>query len=177
MNKRILASLKGGDLRSIGEADEAVKKVEANPELFDDLFTGMLSGDRHISMRAADAVEKATRKHAEWLQPWKRLLLEQVSVSKDKELRWHVAQLLPRLTLTPLEKDRVVHILTGYLGDESSIVRTFSMQGLADLARGDEQLRNKVRPLIERLTRTGTPAMKSRGRKLLKQLSEQQQNE
>jgi hypothetical protein len=58
----------------------------------------------------------------------------------------------------------------GYLEDESSIVRTFSMQALADLAVHDARLRSQVTPLIEGLTKTGTPAMRSRGRKLLGQL-------
>ena len=38
------------------------------------------------------------------------------------------------------------------------------MQALADLA---EQMRRWVRPLLAELTRTGTHAMRSRGRKLL----------
>ena len=63
-----------------------------------------------------------------------------------------------------------MQILLGYLEDPSSIVRTFSMQALADLASRDERLLAQVMPLIERLTRTGTPAMRSRGRKLLRQL-------
>ncbi len=45
------------------------------------------------------------------------------------------------------------------------------MQALTDLAQRDPALRSQVAPLIERLTETGTPAMRSRGRKLLKQLS------
>jgi hypothetical protein len=57
----------------------------------------------------------------------------------------------------------------GYLSDESSIVKTFSMQALADLAARDGRLLAQVMPLIQRLTQTGTPAMKSRGRKLIKQ--------
>ena len=43
------------------------------------------------------------------------------------------------------------------------------MQALADLAEGDERLRRRVLPLTE-LTGTGTPAMRSRGRKLLARL-------
>jgi hypothetical protein len=128
----------------------------------------MLDEDRLVRMRAADAVEKATRGHPEWPQRWKRPLLGQVASYEDKELRWHVAQLLPRLKLTSAGRDPALQILTGYLNDASSIVRTFSMQALADLAAEDEQLREEVRPIIERLIRTGTPAMKSRGRKLLK---------
>jgi len=44
------------------------------------------------------------------------------------------------------------------------------MQALADLAMRDELLLARVVPLIDRLTQTGTPAMRARGRKLLKQL-------
>ncbi|MBV9406903.1 MAG: hypothetical protein JO211_16260 [Acidobacteriaceae bacterium] len=171
MKKRILASLKGSDLRSIGNSAEAVSAILKNPALFSDLVEAMLHNDRLVRMRAADAVEKVTREHPDWLQPWKRVVLERLSTYEDKEFRWHVAQLLPRLKLTRAEKYRVTEILTGYLTDKSSIVRTFSMQALADIATDDPPLRDQVRPIIERLTRTGTPAMKSRGRKLLKQLA------
>jgi hypothetical protein len=78
--------------------------------------------------------------------------------------------MLPRLSLTTGERERAVRILKGYLLDVSSIVKTSSMQALVDLSEGDEQLLLQVRPLIERLARTGTPAMKSRGRKLLRKL-------
>jgi len=168
--KRIIENLKGGDLRSIGKSGDAVTAVLRNPALFSYLIAGMLDGDRLVRMRAADAVEKATRMHPEWLQPWKGALLGDISTQEDKELRWHVAQLLPRLRLTSADKAKALSILLGYLKDQSSIVKTFSMQALADLAKQDEQLLDQVLPLIERFTRTGTPAMKSRGRKLLKQL-------
>ena len=44
------------------------------------------------------------------------------------------------------------------------------MQALADLAEHDQQLRRRVLPLLAELTHTGTPAMRSRGRKLLARL-------
>ena len=65
---------------------------------------------------------------------------------------------------------QAVAILHGFLDDDSRIVRTFAMQALADLAEDDEQLRRQVLPLLAELTRTGTPAMRSRGRKLLARL-------
>src|ERR1041385_1448722 len=168
--KPILEHLKGGDLRSIGKSGEAVRTVLRNAALFSDLMAGLLDSNRLVRMRAADAVEKATRNHPDWLQPWKQDLLNTVSTSEHKELRWHVAQLLPRLRLTSAEKAKAVRILMAYLEDKSSIVKTFSMQALADLAMQDEQFLEQVAPLLKRLTRTGTPAMKSRGRKLLKKL-------
>lgn len=169
--KEIVAKLKGGDLRSIGKSGEIARKASKDSAILNDLFAALFDPDRIIRMRAADAIEKATRDRPERLQPWKRPILEVVSNGEDKELRWHVAQLLPRLKLTSRERDTAVGILKGYLTDNSSIVKTFSMQALVDLAAQDEELLAEVEPLIERLTRTGTPAMKSRGRKLLKQLS------
>jgi HEAT repeat protein len=170
MRNDILKKLKGGDRRSIGRSEEAVAEISKTPELFGELFTGLFDGDPVIRMRAADAVEKSTRQRPDLLRPWKRALLEQVSLLQEKEVRWHVAQLIPRLSLTAQEQERAVRILLGYLDDGSSIVKTLSMQALADLSRHDARLRAQVQPLIERLTRTGTPAMRSRGRKLLKQL-------
>ncbi len=166
----ILRQLTGGDRRSIGKSGDAVRRISRTPSLFSDLFEGMFAADPLIRMRAADAVEKVTRKRPDLLQPWKKPLLEQLSVLPEKEVRWHIAQIIPRLMLTPSESDSAVEILMGYLGDESSIVRTCSMQALADLAAHDARLRLQVTPLIERLSRTGTPAMRSRGRRLLKQL-------
>lgn len=54
-----------------------------------------------------------------------------------------------------------------YLDDKSRIVRTFTMQSLTDIAMQESKYVNKVRKLIKNLMRNGTPAMKSRGKKLL----------
>jgi hypothetical protein len=63
-----------------------------------------------------------------------------------------------------------VAILLDYLNDKSKIVKTFSMQALADLAEEDTHLRDRLIPLLEGLTETGSPAMRSRGRRLLANL-------
>jgi hypothetical protein len=83
-----------------------------------------------------------------------------------------VAQMLPRLRLTARERDDATAILFDYLEDKSSIVRTFAMQALGELAMQDRRLRSGVIPLLERLTEGGTPAMRSRGRELLKLLQQ-----
>jgi len=166
----ILAKMKGGDRRSIGRSDAVAREVSWNASLFGDLFAGLFADDPVIRVRAADAMEKVTRDRPELLQPFKRQLLGAVSALKDKEVRWHVAQMLPRLKLTPRERKSAVEILMTWLDDPSSIVKTFSMQALADLAKRDDALLGHVTPLIARLARTGTPAMRSRGRKILQQL-------
>ncbi len=166
----ILRKLEGGDRRSIGRSNEVVADVLDDPSLFESIFNGMLTDDPIIRMRSADAIEKITAKHPEYLRPFKKKLIQQVTRINQQEVRWHVAQMLPRLELSPEERKETVDILIGYLDDKSSIVKTFSMQALADLAEKEASLRSQVIRLLEESTGTGSPAMKSRGKKLLKKL-------
>ena len=95
---------------------------------------------------------------------------DQVARIEQQEVRWHVAQLLPRLALTAKERSKAVAILLGYLDDRSTIVRTFSLQALADIAERDEALRPTVVELLQVALSSGSPAMRTRARKLLTQL-------
>lgn len=123
-----LDELTAGDRRSIGRSDEVAERVVRHRELLAPLIGGMLHDDPLVRMRAADAVEKATRRHPAWLAPFKRRLLGEIAAVDQPEVRWHVAQMLPRLRLASGEEARAVRILMGYLKDESRIVKTFSMQ-------------------------------------------------
>ncbi len=78
--------------------------------------------------------------------------------------------MLPRLDLSREERETVTGILLSYLGDKSKIVKTFSMQALADLAEADAGLRPQVLTVLEEATKIGSPAMRSRGSKLLRKL-------
>ncbi len=160
----------GGDRRSIGRADEVVADVCDDPTLFDEVFGGMLSDDPLIRMRAADASEKITARHPDYLQPYKKILIQQVAKSEQQEVRWHVAQMLPRLNVDWQEREVIVVILIDYLSDRSKIVKTFSMQALTDLAVKDASLRPRVINILQDLTKIGSPAMRSRGRKMLNKL-------
>jgi len=166
----ILKKLKGGDRRSVGRVNEVVADVLNEPSQFGTLFSGLFTDDPVIRMRSADAIEKIAAQHPDYLQPYKKRLLEQVAKIEQQEVRWHVAQMVPRLELSREERASIVEILLGYLTDKSSIVKTFSMQALVDLAENDTDLRRRVIPLLDELMRTGSPAMKTRGRKLLERL-------
>jgi hypothetical protein len=121
-------------------------------------------------MRAADAAEKVTRSMPRLLQPHKKELLGLMAETDQQELRWHLALMVPRLSLTAKECRHAAGVLEGYLKDRSSIVRTFALQGLADLARREPSLRPGVVDLLRDSVRSGTPAMKARSRKLLARL-------
>ena len=163
----ILHKLQGRDRRSIGRSNEVVAEVAANPKLFVALFSGLKSDDPVLRARTADAVEKITARRPEYLRRYKTQLIGPIASVIQKELRWHVAQMLPRVQWNESERKRVLEILLNYLNDTSSIVRTFAMQALADMAHKNPELKPRVLARLQELTRVGTPAMKARGRKLL----------
>lgn len=167
----ILARLEGGDRRSIGRSAEVVREVLARPELFGTLVCGLKSADELVRMRSADAIEKITAIHPEYLAPHKRALLRLASGATQQEVRWHMAQIVPRLRLTVPERERMAALFIAYLSDASSIVRACSMEALAELSVQEPTLLARTLPLIEELTAHGTPAMRARGRKLLARLA------
>ncbi|MGA8300550.1 MAG: hypothetical protein WB817_13790 [Terriglobales bacterium] len=167
----ILARLVGGDRRSIGRADQVAALVSKDPESFPELMTGLWSEDPLVRMRAADAAEKVSRKDPALLAPHKAELLGLMAEAEQQEMRWHLAAMVPRLALNANERQRAAASLKNFLNDRSSIVKTSALQGLADLARNDDDLRCSVIELLRQAERGGTPAMKARSRKLLPRLA------
>lgn len=170
--KNIADLLAGGDRRSLGRADLVAAMVAENPRLFPELIAGLWSEDRLVRMRAADAAEKITRKNPELLHQRKEEMLGLMAEAVEPELRWHLALMVSRLPLSIRERPVAASLLVEYLKDHSSIVRTFALQGLAELAlkSDDADLRFQVTEILRQAVRGGTPAMKARSRKLLKQM-------
>jgi hypothetical protein len=157
--EEIRALLGGGDRRSLGRSGEAVALVLEAPERFGELIGFLYDSDPLIRMRAADAAEKASRHAAALLEPYKAELLGLLGEAVQAEVRWHLALMIPRLRLTARERGLAIEVLERYLQDRSSIVKTCAMQGLFELRETD---------LVRWAARNGTPAMRARGRKLLR---------
>lgn len=172
----IVRKLKEGDLRQKGKSEEVVADVLKKPQLFRQVLAGIVDTEPGVRMRASDAVEKITRLRPELLQPYKKDFLDVFTTIDQKEVRWHLAQILPRLELAKKERQRVFNLLVSFLDDDSRIVKTFAMQGLADIAEMDRSYLPRVVKIVERLMTSGIPAIQSRGKKLLSQLAEAQPN-
>lgn len=144
--------------------------MSKNRSLFPELIKAWWSEDPLVRMRAADATEKVARKIPDLLRPYKKELLGLMAEAKEPELRWHLAVMVPKLPLNTQERQLATSMLNSYLEDGSSIVKTFALQGLADLTVDDPSNRPGVIELLRQATRIGTPAMKARSRKLLRHL-------
>lgn len=166
----ILKLLDGTDRRSTGRSDEAVEMVLEQPDLFPILFDGILSDSPVLRMRSADAAEKISSLHPEYLLGLEEKLLYQAAVIPQQEVRWHAAQMMARVPWKEPQLRQVYAVLESYFLDKSNIVKVFAMQAMFDLFSTDDQLRPGLIVQFESLMINGSAGVKSRGNKLLGKL-------
>ena len=164
---KIIDYIAYGDKRTVAGVAEVVRLLDKEPKQLKCLFEAINQDDEPLNMRALDAIEKASRDRYTILQPYKKNILNDLMYYQQKEVRWHVAQLLPRLKLTKLEFNKVLnYLITEYLVDPSSIVKSNTLTALYELREQDFQAVEKFMPVIESAVRNGTKAMQARYRKL-----------
>lgn len=159
--------LSGGDLRSIGKSNTAVAFIKTQAD-FDELFSFLFNNNRLVVMRAADALEKVTLKHPDFLPNHKKELFTLCKSAENKELRWHLALLLPRLSLNNKELSSVWETLTNWAQDKSNskIVRVNALQGLFELTQKNQSLATKFTSLVTTIKKENIPSINARIRKL-----------
>lgn len=168
----IAHALSGGDRRSIGRSNDVVSYILKHKSALPELVLALKSDDVVVRMRAADALEKLTISNADWLDPYAQNILAAVTANGEQEIRWHAAQILPRLRLTAAQRETSVELLFEFMVDKSRIVQSFALTGLVDFAEKDHALRDKVLPVVHRATTSGIPSVEARARKLLKRMRE-----
>lgn len=159
--------LSGGDLRSIGNSESLVSAVQ-NQMDFDELFALLFHSDRIIVMRAADVVEKITATLPGLLAKHTGSIFDLSHQAKNKELKWHLALLIPRLSLDQQELAQAWDILRDWAKDQtnSRIVRVNSTQGLFELMKWDSRRREEFLHLLEELQKEKIPSLTARIKKL-----------
>ena len=153
-----------------GRAFDVAILVLEEPRLDRQLMECLWDEDEGVAGRAADALETVVSERPAILKPWKDALLGLLVETRSLKMRWYLGQTVLRLKLSRPECKRLADLYTSWLDDRSSIVKTCAMQGLAELTRQDTSMTAEVTDLIRHLTRSGTPAMRARGRHLLAKL-------
>lgn len=163
--------LLGKDLRKLGNTHKAVAAV-CDQHSFDQLFALLFHHERPLVMRAADAVEKITISNKHYLLPHKNQLLSILRSADHKELKWHVAQLLPRIPLSVEEAREVWFMLKHWClnPNESRIVRVNALQGMFDLSLILPELKDDFVHTLRKIEHETVPSLQARMRKLKKKL-------
>lgn len=165
--KNIRSFLESGDLRSIAKVNELVAMIRTQTD-FDALMVYLFSEDRLLVMRAADAVEKITVRHPEFLKAHKQQLLKLCRQAEHIELKWHLALLLPRLPITKKELNFVWELLSEWVLDkkESRIVRVNALQGITDLLPSLPERHQDYDQVIQLLKQEKVASINARIRRL-----------
>ena len=165
--------LSGGDMRSIGNSNTVEKKVHSQSD-FNTLFQCIFDRDRVIVMRAADAIEKITAHHPEYLNSHKDEVLQLAITEDHKEVLWHLALLLGRLPLNEHEIQLVLKLLINWVNDnsQSKIVRVNALQTLYEFAQKEKYSMHKFKKLLNDLEAENIPSLNARIKILRTQLPE-----
>jgi hypothetical protein len=168
MTRQAFANLLlGRDLRTIRQNSIVVRSVK-DQRSFDELFSLVFHHERALVMKAVDAVEKVTRNYHGFLQPHKDQLISALKSADHKELKWHIAQLIPRIALSQAELTDVRHILLYWIlnKNESKIARVNALQGLFELSGKHAEVKEDLARAVSTLQHEMIPSLQARLRKL-----------
>jgi hypothetical protein len=169
---RFLKYLSGGDLRSIGKSDSVIPKINTQQD-FDELFKCLYHHDRIVVMRAADCIEKITATNPVYVTKHKKEIFDLSRTSTNKELVWHLAQLIPRLNLNGNDLKEAWNILCQWALDKSCsrIVRVNALESLSHLAHGKSSVLKRFNGILSELEEEKVPSINARIRKIRKQMN------
>ena len=157
-----------------GRVPELVSTISSQPRRAVRLIELLWDDDPGVANRAADLLERILSRPSpplsRILNEYKEALLGLLPDARFIKLRWNLAFVIPRLTLSVSEARRAAATLYTFLDDRSSIVKTAALQGLADLTRHDPASLPVVLDLLRIQGRSGTPAMRARSRHLILRL-------
>ena len=159
-----------GNRLAVGRAKEVAAILLDHPKKAAQVIECLWDEDAGVANRAADALERASYSNSNLLAPWKEALLGRMVDATENKLRWNLALIVSRMALTVAETERTAVVLQSWLDDRSSIVKTCAMHGLAGLTRSNSAMLPEVMDMLRLLSRSGTPAMRARGRILLKRM-------
>lgn len=159
--------LLGNDLRSISKVNEVVESIKTQQQ-FDELFSFLHEGERLLTMRSIDAIEKITRRFPQFLNKHKKELIAFSQTATNIEFKWHLALLLPRIDLENNELKEIFNLLTSWAlnKSESKIVRVNAIQTLYDLSVSHPIYESDFLKMIQKVKGEQVPSLNARIKKL-----------
>lgn len=168
-NVPLALRLARGDRRSAGDAPSIAAEIAADRGKLAELVGCLFDRDASVRMRAADALERVSRGNAGWLDAYVDHLLTDAVAIEQVEVRWHIAQIVPRLTMDGEQRRRAAVLLADWFENSPSrIVQTSALQAVVDLAESDAALRATSAEMLGRAMRSGVPSLAARARRILK---------
>lgn len=159
--------LSGGDLRSTGASDDAAGALLAGTWTAGDFLRLIEKSAPVVRMRAADALEKATRSSPQLLAGAARRMLALLDSTQPKEVRWHLLQMAPRVRWPARRIPALLVAVEAAFTDTSAIVRASALQALAELSLQSRQFRGPFEARLKQASGSRSPSLRARARRLV----------
>jgi hypothetical protein len=170
MPKSVREQLAGGTRTSVGEAEQVVKKALTVVPLRREIYELFLDDDPVVAMRASYVAMKLAQSDPATAQEFKKMLLKNLSLYRQQEVRWHVPQTLVHMKLTAAERRKAYEVVMEWSEtDASKIVAYYGLQAAADFAEVDDALLEDFIPRLRKLNARGAKSVSNRCKKIAKQ--------
>ena len=165
--------LKGGHPNSLGNTVEIVDEVLAENELFNELFNCYFSNDEIVRLRTSNAMKRICNAKKAILIPYIDRFLTEIAQINQSSTQWTLSQLFGMLIKDMSKKqiEQAKKIMKHNLANNSDwIVLNQTMDTLTNWAKKDADLKNWIKPHLERLTADERKSVSGRAKKMIDKL-------
>lgn len=168
----ILLRLAIGSPGVTGEAAAVADEIAGDPDLFAVVVDGLESEHAGVRNRAANALDRATRRRPDLLDPHAGALLAAAEAHRPgTTLRRLLPLLLGRLDVSPSDARRIAAYARSRLGAGVPVAtRVNALDALGSMAEAHAALRPGVRPLLDAALDAPEASMRARARRVLHRL-------
>ncbi len=152
---------------------EVVDEVLADNELFDELFNCYLSNDAIVRLRTSNAMKRICKAKKSILLPYIDRFLTDIAQIDQASTQWTLSQLFGMLDkdMTEEQIEKAKDIMKNNLSDHNDwIVLNQTMDTLTKWAKKDADLKNWIKPHLERLTADERKSVSGKALKMIEKL-------
>jgi hypothetical protein len=165
--------LKGGHPNSLGNTVEVVDEVLAENELFNELFNCYFSNDEIVRLRTSNAMKRICKAKKTILTPYIDRFLTDIAQIDQASTQWTLSQLFGMLE-KDMDKRQIGQakiIMKNNLANHNDwIVLNQTMDTLTNWAKKDVDLKDWIKPHLERLTADERKSVSGRAKKMIEKL-------
>lgn len=162
--------LKGGHPNSLGNTVEIVEEVLAKNERFNELFDCYFSNDEIVRLRTSNAMKRICKAKKSMLIPYIDRLLIDIAKIDQASTQWTLSQLFATLENDMTEKQigQAKKIMKNNLANHNDwIVLNQTMDTLTKWTKKDANLKEWIKPHLERLASDDRKSVSGRAKKML----------
>lgn len=159
----------GGKSNSLGKVDKVIDIVLHDKSRLEELYDCMFAEDPWTRMRAADAFEKVCRQRPDWILPFVDRFPNDLAVSTQPSILWHLAQIYAQVDLTGTQKSFAINWLKNLLSskDIDWIVSSNAMDTLVKFTKEGSFAADDMATLLKVQQGHKSKAINKRATKLL----------